>query len=155
MLEQWQAVCDQLQSEEESNSSSHAPAGAAPASLVNNPLGAFVGSAAAAVVGPTAAASNYDTLSTLRGGVAAAAAATTAGGAGNISANSTVVVPGVGGGSGGAFDTLSDKDSVSLHAQSLTASHVEKTLSEVASSVSAPFPRPGEEEPLSGLWLKT
>ena len=39
------------------------------------------------------------------------------------------------------FDTLSDKDSVSLHAHSVTASHVEKTMSEVASSLSVPFPR--------------
>ena len=48
------------------------------------------------------------------------------------------------GGSSQQFDTLSDKDSISLHAHSITASHVEKTLSEVASSLSAPFPKPGE-----------
>ena len=55
-----------------------------------------------------------------------------------------------GGGAGSvpAFDTMSDKDSVSLHAHSVTASHVEKTLSEVASSLSAPFPRPtGPQDP--------
>jgi hypothetical protein len=42
---------------------------------------------------------------------------------------------------GASTDALSDKDSVSLHAHSMTASHVERTLSEVASSLSAPFPR--------------
>ena len=59
---------------------------------------------------------------------------------------------------GSAFDTLSDKDSVSLHAHSVTASHVEKTLSEVASSLSAPFPRPGPQDPaytLMRIWLLT
>jgi tetratricopeptide (TPR) repeat protein len=55
-----------------------------------------------------------------------------------------------------AFDTLSDKDSVSLHAHSVTASHVEKTLSEVASSLSSPFPRPGVQDPAytqMRIWL--
>jgi tetratricopeptide (TPR) repeat protein len=42
------------------------------------------------------------------------------------------------------FDTMSDKDSVSLHAHSMTASHIERTMSEVASSLSSQFPpRPG------------
>ena len=60
--------------------------------------------------------------------------------------------------SAGAFDTLSDKDSVSLHAHSITASHVEKTLSEVASSLSSPFPRPGPNDPSytqMRIWLLT
>ncbi|XP_040570041.1 tetratricopeptide repeat protein 7B [Lepeophtheirus salmonis] len=39
--------------------------------------------------------------------------------------------------SSSAYDALSDKDSVSLHAQSITASHIERTLSEVASSLSS------------------
>eukprot|EP00096_Caligus_rogercresseyi_P009540 TRINITY_DN3245_c0_g1_i2.p1 TRINITY_DN3245_c0_g1~~TRINITY_DN3245_c0_g1_i2.p1 ORF type:complete len:911 (+),score=237.41 TRINITY_DN3245_c0_g1_i2:189-2921(+) len=39
--------------------------------------------------------------------------------------------------SSSAIDALSDKDSVSLHAQSITASHIERTLSEVASSLSS------------------
>ena len=55
-----------------------------------------------------------------------------------------------------AFDTLSDRDSVSLHTHSITASHVEKTLSEVASSVSSPFPRPGPQDPAytqMRIWL--
>jgi tetratricopeptide (TPR) repeat protein len=63
-----------------------------------------------------------------------------------------------GAGSVPAFDTLSDKDSVSLHAHSVTASHVEKTLSEVASSLSAPFPRPGPHDPAytqMRIWLMT
>lgn len=38
------------------------------------------------------------------------------------------------------FDTISDKDSISLHAHSMSASHVERTLSEVASSLSSQFP---------------
>lgn len=38
------------------------------------------------------------------------------------------------------FDTMSDKDSISLHAHSMTASHIERTLSEVASSLSSQFP---------------
>ncbi len=57
---------------------------------------------------------------------------------------------------GGGFDALSDKDSVSLHAHSMTASHVEKNLSEVASSLSAPFPRPGPYDPAytqMRIWL--
>jgi len=42
------------------------------------------------------------------------------------------------------FDAMSDKDSVSLHAHSMTASHIERTLSEVASSLSSHFPpKPG------------
>ena len=60
----------------------------------------------------------------------------------NFSPPSRVSSAGGGAGSVPAFDTLSDKDSVSLHAHSVTASHVERTLSEVASSLSAPFPRP-------------
>ena len=64
-----------------------------------------------------------------------------------------------GGGGGGAgsvpaFDTLSDKDSVSLHAHSVTASHVERTLSEVASSLSAPFPRPTGPQGWMGSFVK-
>merc|ERR1719510_152010 len=38
------------------------------------------------------------------------------------------------------FDTMSDKDSISLHAHSMTASHIERTYSEVASSLSSHFP---------------
>ena len=42
------------------------------------------------------------------------------------------------------FDAMSDRDSVSLHAHSMTASHIERTLSEVASSLSSQFPpKPG------------
>ena len=42
------------------------------------------------------------------------------------------------------FDAMSDKDSISLHAHSMTASHIERTLSEVASSLSSHFPpKPG------------
>ena len=55
------------------------------------------------------------------------------------------------------FDALSDKDSVSLHAHSVTASNVEKTLSEVASSsLSSPFPTPGPDDPAYAqmrIWL--
>ena len=54
-----------------------------------------------------------------------------------------------GGGGGGVdvsdsrshWDTMSDKDSVSLQAHSVAASQVEKTLSEVASSLSAGLPK--------------
>eukprot|EP00095_Tigriopus_kingsejongensis_P000698 maker-scaffold58_size443543-snap-gene-2.14 protein:Tk00698 transcript:maker-scaffold58_size443543-snap-gene-2.14-mRNA-1 annotation:"tetratricopeptide repeat protein 7b" len=56
------------------------------------------------------------------------------------------------------FDAFSDKDSVSLHAHSITASHVEKTLSEVASSLSSPFPRPTPQDPVytqMRIWLLT
>ena len=42
------------------------------------------------------------------------------------------------------FDAMSDRDSISLHAHSMTASHIERTLSEVASSLSSQFPpKPG------------
>lgn len=56
------------------------------------------------------------------------------------------------------YDAFSDKDSVSLHAHSITASHVEKTLSEVASSLSSPFPRPSPQDPSytqMRIWLLT
>lgn len=69
---------------------------------------------------------------------------------GSLSYRSNAIPPG--------FDTMSDKDSVSLHAHSITASHVEKTLSEVASSLSSPFPRPGPQDPtytLMRIWLLT
>ena len=55
------------------------------------------------------------------------------------------------------YDTLSDKDSISLHAHSVTASHVEKTLSEVASSFSFQMPqKPNPNDPtysLMRIWL--
>merc|ERR1711976_363294 len=42
------------------------------------------------------------------------------------------------------FDAMSDKDSVSLHAHSMTASNIERTLSEVAASLSSHCPpKPG------------
>jgi len=44
------------------------------------------------------------------------------------------------------WDTLSDKDSVSLQAQSVAASQVEKTLSEVASSLSANWAKNHNQE---------
>ena len=55
------------------------------------------------------------------------------------------------------YETLSDKDSISLHAHSVTASHVEKTLSEVASSFSFQMPqKPNPNDPtysLMRIWL--
>ena len=44
------------------------------------------------------------------------------------------------------WDTMSDKDSVSLQAHSVAASQVEKTLSEVASSFSVGLPRHGPHD---------
>ena len=64
---------------------------------------------------------------------------------------------GMGAGGPSHFDTLSDKDSISLHAHSVTASHVEKTLSEVASSFSFQMPqKPNPNDPsysLMRIWL--
>ena len=64
---------------------------------------------------------------------------------------------GMGAGGQSHFDTLSDKDSISLHAHSVTASHVEKTLSEVASSFSFQMPqKPNPNDPaysLMRIWL--
>ena len=56
------------------------------------------------------------------------------------------------------FDTMSDKDSISLHAHSMTASHIERTYSEVASSLSSQFPprHGGSVDPsysLMRIWL--
>ena len=56
------------------------------------------------------------------------------------------------------FDTMSDKDSISLHAHSMTASHIERTYSEVASSLSSQFPprHSGSVDPsysLMRIWL--
>ncbi len=55
------------------------------------------------------------------------------------------------------FDAMSDKDSISLHAHSMTASHIERTLSEVASSLSSHFPpKSGSMDPMYSLmriWL--
>lgn len=63
----------------------------------------------------------------------------------------------VGAGGQSHYDTLSDKDSISLHAHSVTASHVEKTLSEVASSFSFQMPqKPNPNDPaysLMRIWL--
>jgi hypothetical protein len=79
----------------------------------------------------------------LVGASAAVAAGVGAGAYDHANGFAAVRAAGVSGSQAG-FDALSDKDSVSLHAHSITASHVEKTLSEVASSLSAPFPRPGK-----------
>jgi len=125
MLEQWQTSCENANAEEASVETagnqllaafqtSHHPLTAQPQ------MGAFplVGASAAVAAGVGAGAYDHaNGFAAVRAGVA---------------------------GSQAAFDALSDKDSVSLHAHSVTASHVEKTLSEVASSLSAPFPRPGE-----------
>jgi len=56
------------------------------------------------------------------------------------------------------WDTLSDKDSVSLQAQSVAASQVEKALSEVASSLSTGVPKYNNQEAACNqirTWLLT
>ena len=61
-------------------------------------------------------------------------------------------------GGGQMFDALSDKDSISLHAHSVSASHVEKTLSEIASSMSSQLLRVNNADPMYSLmriWLLT
>ena len=91
--------------------------------------------------------------------------ATSVGGMGMASAANSVQLDygtlrssgGIGAGGQSHFDTLSDKDSISLHAHSVTASHVEKTLSEVASSFSFQMPqKPNPNDPsysLMRIWL--
>lgn len=126
MLEQWQTACEQLQAEESAVSSDANPSLMLPGLAVGGSHDHLNG--------------GYPSIGRNQAHP-------------NVSAVGTVVVPMA---NTGAFDTLSDKDSVSLHAHSVTASHVEKTLSEVASSFSAPFPRPGPQDPAytqMRIWL--
>ena len=145
MLEQWQSACDLMAAEEtlvESAGSQLASAGAsgqAASLLMQHPLGGLVGSTAATMVG--AAAHHHQSTAAELNGLGALSRAAAAGP--GVAGGGVGLAPAGGSQGGGGFDALSDKDSVSLHAHSMTASHVEKNLSEVASSLSAPFPRPG------------
>ena len=129
MLEQWQTACDQLASEDSGVSDMMGPPSVIPSSTLNLVNNAGGG------------AGSYDHLNGAGSNIVAG---------GSLSYRSNPIPAG--------FDTMSDKDSVSLHAHSITASHVEKTLSEVASSLSSPFPRPGPQDPTytqMRIWLLT
>ena len=109
MLEQWQSACDNILNGggcEESEYNSGA-------------IGSYANGGGGGG-GNLPVTASYDQLNN------ASAGGTMGRGGGAASA-----AGGGGGGSSAQFDTLSDKDSISLHAHSVTASHVEKTLSEV------------------------
>ena len=130
MLEQWQVACEQFQAEDSVDSAN-------PGATNHHQTNFITGNRTNSTTGlnNNATVGSYDHLN----------------GYSTIGRGSNAAM-------GSAFDALSDKDSVSLHAHSVTASHVEKTLSEVASSLSAPFPRPGPQDPaytLMRIWLLT